>query len=782
MNDKKKQEKEIILTGDQKNFRDDFEKNFIHPKGQKEKVIRVISSAPGSGKTTLIEETLRSTIENNPLMVDDMLDRGEKITILVFNKINKTELEKRFKKAEFPMNLFEISTVNSLFFRNTKEMIEKDIIGEFDLDYKNSFFTKVLIRRILESLVRGNIWETLLGQAEEKIKKMRIFSPAIVSNEMIDNIHALTNAYYGTALEVWQTQKIEEKAKFFKKDASFNKLFIMDEDAEVLEKIKINQKMNISHEELFFRIFINRVKTIANIREVEKIRKEGKKKIIPIVIEGFNNEEEDPFSDGKNEEVTMQEITEVKIVEKGTNIIKVPHSYYIKENMNAVSKDPELFKQLFRDKGIVFVDEGQDNTLLFLKFLHKGLEFGILEDVSVIGDSHQRIYGFASPDNFDILKYIKNNKNQMREIGVNVKEFNLLQTYRFGENIAKYVNHAFKTGIIGKEDVEDFVYPEALKGEAFENAISKASEKGSVGVICRTNQECSDMFIRLKKKGINVRLETSIKKELTDFAKKGADGLPDKKHREILHKIMSRFLESNPEIEYKTVDAKAYEEIMMCSEAKSFLSRAGYGRLIKYKVDEIEKYILPAQRGRKNVVGIGTPYPLKGQEMDYVFIAGNFMMRENENEQIVDIDELEKEFAPKHSKGIFDINDMFGENKKDMQEKEEDNSKNIEDSKNISVSDHHMSLKDFVKNELSGEDQEREVLYVALTRAKKGCLVEDTEFGRILLSHIPLDIEENKRRGDKVIEQGDFIKSLLSEEENKDMGLFSFDDKQRGKP
>ena len=215
--------------------------------------------------------------------------------------------------------------------------------------------------------------------------------------------------------------------------------------------------------------------------------------------------------------------------------------------------------------------------------------------------------------------------------------------------------------------------------------------------------------------------------------------------------------------------------------------------------------MLPSQKRKsKFQVIIGTPYPLKGMEADAVFVGSFF---EKQMDRMVNgdhggVDEdinIEEEYADILSEDVPEINSgglaAALENLKA--------SKGIGSTvQQVKLNDTPVAGKEEVKDNQVKKDtppdrtakvlskgtgailrglyeeedaqQEKAVLFVAITRAKQGLFFEDSLFGRAMLDNFLLDKNLNKKRGDDYLVDPDQkkIESLITKEK----GLFDNDE------
>ena len=772
--------KRLVLTGDQARFSNDFSSAEVDLEKNKKipSKIRVISAGPGSGKTTAIEETLLNFVETNESVVDKMIENEQKILIIVFGKTNKKELETRFKKSGLPMDLFEISTVNSLFFRHAKELskektITTSVIGGFEINYTESTFSKEKIKTVLSTFVKTRTISDISPGLENEISPSRTFSENILNENFISKVWSLVNAFFSSSYSLKEKLDIEREAKFFgKKDVSFDDISFNDNDIKTLLRVQSIKRTTRTVGEIFIEGVIKRINFMANYKElVLKEKKTNFNKHLVVEIESIGGEKE------STKDVDMGD---TEIIKTYKNIFTVPHSFYYKTILIELLQNRELAEKLLLKYVRIIGDEFQDNTLSLLKFLVHLLEHRIVSDVSMVGDSKQRIYGFSSSDNFDLLKYCLEEKELLKNKGIQVEEYTLNQTHRFGEQIAKFVNFNFKdSDIIGKQGVEDFVYPETLKREDFIKSIIAASKKGSTMVICRSNDAAAEMYVRIKEAGeMNVRLETSSKKEITDFVRKGPAALADKEQQKILQNMLDAFDRFNPGFVCEKGDTfPIYEKVMASEKIKSFIRKTGNHQLIRYGLDEVEKYLLPSQKRRNsNQITIGTPYPLKGEEANLVFVDGSFFKK--------DLDSSEAEAAEEEIEygANFKMQEALEELKRSKERiHPEELSPPIKKRvKKVDISEKEVvgiakGTNSILKSIYEREDQvqEKAVLFVAVTRAKTGVFFEDSPFGRAILDDFPLDVELNKKRGFLALEEEKIaIDSIIK----KEVGLFGDDE------
>ena len=721
-------EKETIsLSTEQQRYATDLADAMANKKITTHPKLRHIASAPGSGKTTVIIAAMLEFEKKYPNVVDEMLDAKEKILIVVFNTKNKKEILSKVKKAKLPQDLFEISTINSLFYRELSSMSGRpdSKLGSFKVEYTQGFFTKPMISTALSTLAKGIVFSP--ESAEEQLSKKRLFSKEILKPKNIDAVWSLTNSYFASPYSLSQFDKIEEIAIFFgKKPVSIEQIVLSNEDAKLFDNM--SKKTSLSPKQLFFKAFIERIIELATYQEKIINIIDTKKEIsFPVVIET------DGVNGGKDIEVlnTYTHTSEKKEVKKEyKNIFKVPHSYYYKQFFKNILKDKETLQNVFSKYRAMLVDEGQDNDYTFFLIMIKLIQSKTIMDVSIIGDSLQGIYGFKSPDHFDILQYIDENAPKLEVNGLKVERYSLSQTYRFGLEIAKFTNALFGSNIKGFKKSEDFIFPKEVTDADLLDTLEKTSKENSTAIICRSNQEAARLFMHLKNNGYtDVKLESSIKKEISDFVKNGIMFIEDEHHRLTLYGELSSMYGKRKMTEY------SYEDIFNCRGAKKFLINNGHAQLIRFTPQEIQNYIADRDNRSKNITWIGTAHLFKGAEYDYVFVAGDYFKREmGVRQENIDL--------PQSNQAVDIAADIFADITSSPHS-------TLPDSLEENISNDENKLKDILCDPKNKE--EKNILYVALTRAKKGMFFLESELARNLLLNYNINPKVNLERFNKQI-------------------------------
>lgn len=743
----------IKLEGEQLRFATTTSDTLVNMRELKNPIFNVISASPGSGKTTTLISTLMKFVDENENLIDSMLDAGEKLLILVFNKNNKLEIEKKLKAAGIPLDLFEISTVHSLFFRHIANLSggEKSKLGGFVLDYTRGFFSKNMVEFAMKSLCKGQIIPTESGIAEENLGKKRIFDGELVTSRNIEKVWSLVNGYFSSPYKISQIKNIEDVASFFgKRDVSVNDIFIPEGTRKTLALMLKKTGKSISEEELLLRIIIERIMELATFKEVIRTTYSTEETVtIPVVEEVKIGD----FDDIEIVSQTVMVVNKAKVKEDHQNVFKVPHSYYYKEFLRHIIKDTEMMKAVFGKYRGLFLDEAQDNDKIFYIIAEAIAKAMVIKYFAFIGDSFQSINGFASPDHFDILKHIIESKEALKQKGIDVEEYTLNQTYRFGHQVEKYINPLFGSSVEGLEKIEDFIYPHQVNEEKAINILKKISDKNSSSaIICRSNAEASRLFVELQKKGYsNVRLESSAKKEITEFVKKGLMSIEDEHLRLNLYSALARQYGKKKMKEY------SYKEVLACEPAKQLLRENGFAQLVRYSAEEVDNYIAPRNKSGHNITWIGTSHIFKGAEYDYIFLAGDYFKR--------DLAKLgENNGYCKNEETVFedDIYSMLADEEGQESEKTETKMLGREffdilwEPRNI---------------------EEKNILYVAFTRAKKGVFFMESLLAEYLLREYNLDIKLNMERYKAQVEGIDAnpIESTIDRENQYDLSASLFE-------
>jgi len=762
----------LNLSGEQARYAEDMS-NTLGNKDQDSNVVatfRRMSAAPGAGKTTTIIASLEYMEENNKTEIDEMLKNGEKILIIVFNSKNKKEIESKIKAKGLYTELYEVSTVNSLFFRNLgpsistkatdEEKAEQKLeqnkkkqdllkkLGGFELDYKKGFFSKQMITELMRSMTKGEKFESEI--AEKELGKKRLFSGEILSANNIEVLWSLINGYFASPYAMGDISNIETTGEFFgKKPVSIQDITLPDKDKDLLSNLIRKKKItNTTTERMFFRAMLARTVELASFKEITRTTVTSDIDVsIPVIIER-------PMADGYGDmEITdeyMITSRSATVKTETKNIFKVPHSYYVKNFFKLIMKDKEMMESVFGKFKKIINDETQDSSLIDYLIIEAVAAGGIVNDVTFVGDSNQGIYAFKSPDHFDTLKHVEGRRELLMKKGIEIKNYDLSQTYRFGMEQARFVNNLFGTDIKGNPEKEDFVHPSTIDTGELVSILQRTHKRKSTAIVCRGNKEALRLFVDLKANGYGeVKLESSIKKEVGDFVKKGIMSLDDEHARMKVYKALSRQYGKRKMVDY------SYEDIMSCYGAKQAMIDSGFSKLVQFTPDEVENYIVGKDSRSTNITWIGTAHVFKGGEYDLMFLAGDFLRRElggEEPEVVVDLDEDDFLLAMGGSTGK--------EEKKDKKDKKE-----------IKTTSR---LKDILASPVSLE--EANILYVALTRGKEGLYMLESPVGEHLVSNYDLDVELNRKRSDSCINE-DEVAIKKAEAEADIPNIFTIDTK-----
>lgn len=606
-------------------------------------VFRVMSSAPGSGKTTTLLNALNTFVNENEKLVDEMLEKEEKILILVFNAKNKKELVSKAKKAKFP-DIFNISTINSLMFQELKRLTTtstegrsgKKKLSTFSLDYTKSTFSKNMIRFVVESMVTGRSYQApsrgfseLRGEAlpridaastERRLSQKRYLPESFLAGKNINVLWSFVNGYFSSPFHVKDIDKISEVATFFGKAEVVLEDLVMDEDTtNALDALYGNNTPSGSNklpsytpEQYPFAIYKAILFRIAELSSfMGEIYTQTIVNDVAVEYDGYEDEGASTVS-VSNHTVAYE------------NIFKVPHNFYTKQAYRLIMSNDEVMRDIFGQYKALLNDEAQDNDNISYQIAEALCSKGIIKDVSFIGDENQSIYGFSSPDHFDVLEYVLSHRGELMKKNISVETYSLNKSYRLGSTTADFCNNVFSSDIIGSPESKDFVYPESVKEDTLPVMIKKltlANKKATCSVICRTNGEATRLFIALKEAGVKVKIESSIKQEISSFFKKGLDYITEEEVRSSLLSVLIGFHGKREK------DIYLYEDIKSCQGAVDILTAHGYGQVIKFSADEVQDYILPRDNSRTGVVWVGTAHLFKGAEYDYSFLGTDFFSK-----------------------------------------------------------------------------------------------------------------------------------------------------------
>jgi len=674
------------------------------------------NSAPGSGKTFTLLESFLHFEKHCPELVDTMLDKGEKILLIVFNKKNKDEIEKAIKKSSLPVDLFDVKTSHSFLLGCMKSIKEanKEMKGveDFQIVHSRSSFSKNMIAFVLQSLTKGSYFED--EEVEKKLSRKRIFDEDFVSENNINIAWSMVNAYFSTTLGLTKKERLEEIGAWFGKEPVSIDDFDIDEAlVSKLNNLIKQRKKPTTPQQLVFQMIVGRVIELAGTKKVDMQKIEHEEVYsFPVVIETNDGEEI------KEESVFTHTVHRNSLKVETSHIFKVPHNFYMKMSYNLILNNPEYLKIAMSKYKIMLADEFQDHDWSFMEFILSISKHNIFNDVFMVGDSDQSIYAFKSPDHFDSLSYVLENKENLLEKNINVVRYDFNQTFRFGKELASFVNHFFNTEIIGNPEVADFVSPDVLKAKELATQLKILSEKGTTGIVCKTNQEALDLFMLLKRNGYeNVVLESSIKKELNSFVKKGLLFFEDDHTK---YKIRNALV---PDLGKMSLKEYTYKDILSNHNARKIMSDTGHYKLTTFSIDEIERYIIPRSTRKGGATGIKTAWVAKGETIDYMLISDGFFKKELSGEE-------EREEIPEVSGSLGEmLSNSLGEGYSHTQK--------IETS----------SLQELLN--APSQKQMRNALFVALTRASKGTFFIESPVATEFLNDYPLDKGLNNKRAEQ---------------------------------
>lgn len=104
-----------------------------------------VASAPGSGKTYTVVKSLIAAAK--------WVKPGEKILVLAFNSKAKDDILKKIESSDVNPELFDIRTVHSLFFQQSKKFEFGS--DSFSLDYTKGIFTDDMVRTAMGTMCIG---------------------------------------------------------------------------------------------------------------------------------------------------------------------------------------------------------------------------------------------------------------------------------------------------------------------------------------------------------------------------------------------------------------------------------------------------------------------------------------------------------------------------------------------------------------------------------------------------------------------------------------------------
>lgn len=695
----------------------------------KESKIILASAAPGSGKTATIIEAIRRSLEEIDL-------NGQKILVLVFNSEMKDEIVARLKESGINMDSLDIKTIHSLFFKATWKPELSDYIdkkyGTFSVDYTKSFFSKKMITEILSSLtVNGPKYDDTV---DNLIFERRILSENILSNENIGIFYKYVNAYFSTTTKVNDFDKLTSISTFFSKeeerDRELSNLLIDKRDSKAI--LDFSNQSNIHDSPIYetlFKIVISQIYTLASLR----------KKI--------------PTSEVKTKQFTtlVEEVSVDGVVTKKYNytfrrehqdchyehIFKVPHNFYYKNFHTKALREDLFSKEVFSNYRLIVVDEAQDNDGMFFSIIKNVLHKNIVKTCAAVGDPNQAIYAFKSPDHFDIIDHVvTNEKILLDNYGIKTSLFLLDQTFRFGTDISQFINTIFNKSIIkGLESKSSYIYREPISIETATEFINNlpVNKKTNSAIICRTNNEALSLAISLMKRGCKgVKIHSKIKSDFTSFFKDGIKAIDDERLRATITEIFAA--------EGKTGTISS-DDILHNDMAKKILISNGYGQYFKFDKEDINTY-LSKKNSKETSVIITTAHKCKGSQFQYVFIANDFLKKELESH-------LYNDDIPYLTKPNLN-------NPVDFLMNYENADKNS--NKELLVEQNPNNIIEIISNMQSVE--ERNTLYVALTRATTGMFFLEGELAQYFVPTLKLQEIDSKDDYDMIFSPL-FVKNSL---------------------
>ncbi|MDD4969906.1 MAG: UvrD-helicase domain-containing protein [Paludibacter sp.] len=564
------------------------------------------------------------TIIESLILSSKELKYGERILVLAFNSKMKDDLQKKIDKSDVNSELFDIRTVHSLFFRQAKSFEQGE--GSFSLDFTKGIFTEDMVRAALSSMCVGG--EPIHNEVQDLLASGRVFSQSLVTPANVRVLTYYVNAYFSTAAKLSQTDKLTEAARFFaKSDIAIDGLDLTKNDSYTLSlgrEALPEKTQNRSDAELLLTLLLHRIGILAKMttpKEIETIS-------IPVdLIDTSGAVTHKSFERSRPKKDAVY-----------AHVYKVPHNYYYKSFYAKAIKDPSFLANTFASYGAVFIDEAQDNDKMFFDVLKRALELNIIKVCVAVGDSDQSIYAFKSPDHFNMLKAAE---RLPEKSGIVVKRFALDETFRFGSGIASFVTDVFSgTSIIGAAPIKGAVYPESLDIESLAKFL-RGSEGTKTAIVCRTNAEATAIALELKKlpEGSGaLRLHKSLREDLKKIYGGGSTG------------------EGEVELEELTSSKR-------------------------FNPAEIRKHLLSSERISSTNI-ILSAHQSKGDEFDYVVIAGDFFRNDNHMDE------------PKLSSALSFMDEVPAAHNDEF----------------------------FTRLNDPALLEERNTLYVALTRAKKGML------------------------------------------------------------
>lgn len=149
------------------------------------------------------------------------------------------------------------------------------------------------------------------------------------------------------------------------------------------------------------------------------------------------------------------------------------------------------------------LDEAQDLTGIQYLFLKELINQKSVENVLIVGDEMQSIFGFNGGDPRWMHELIDDNPDNV---------ISHMQTYRFGSGISSYVNKIFDTTILPNPDITSDVKVSVVRPDQTFRAIKKMIAEplpGNAGILLRTNNEILQLLGQLTPSKYNYSLQVT---------------------------------------------------------------------------------------------------------------------------------------------------------------------------------------------------------------------------------------------------------------------------------
>jgi superfamily I DNA/RNA helicase len=619
-----------------------------------------VDSAPGSGKTTLIIASLVDAVK--------VLPAGKKLLVLAFSVKMTEEIKRKVEKDKTISGKVDVRGVNSFFFRKTKH--ESDAKQDYLLDYKKSFFSAKMIREAILSLADSDSQARYSEYIYDRLKSRFVFDEVpevLMRDSSIKLIQAYVNAYYSSPFHITNITEIEKGSKFFLRQ-NFQPLSDLRIDFEHFSIIPNVGDLSLQH--WFLKHLVSQIEMLAVLKDVKTVLAKEIAEI-PIVVE----------------ELGQQRVS-TKTIERNTssfqyeNIYQVPHNYYFKHFLNKAKKDPLFLQNAFQEYAGVVIDEAQDNDRILFEIVTMALQYKYVTSVAAIGDTWQSIFGFKSPDHFNLLQAIKQSSGVFASMGIRAEFHDMSQTYRFNKHIANAVNIIFgENKILGRNDDSGVMRIEPLMFDSLKTLIAASKERNEdVVIICRSNSEAIRIYMEMLKRNIdNVRLDGSVRQKFKDITMRGVNAIENESIREEVIGILVK--------EHGRYKDFTYEDIVKSKKAVDVISQSeGANFIFSFNYDDISEMLGTVDR-RKKTARILTAHASKGIEGDHIVIADDYIKEKN-NMPYVDLPSANQDNAD------FDVFEPSNDEK-------------------------HVGHSELDELSMFASDEERNIFYVALTRAKK---------------------------------------------------------------